>query len=136
MSLIVQKSATAAAARMDPWLRARERYLEDLTDKERVLFSEASLENLFYSASATHKLHQASSRSAALSKKIQPLVQSLEQYGRALDMYLIASPTTMCPLWGSIRVVLHVEFGNFSLILLENCSDNLYHRWQPIMGNI
>ena len=108
MSLILRKAEPASRVTTDAWVLARERYLEDLNDEERLLFSEASLENLFYSASAAQKLHEASSRSRALSRRIQPLLDSIEQYSKALDVYSNDSPTVMCPLWGSVRVLIQV----------------------------
>ena len=112
MSLILRKAEPATVIAADPWLLARERYLEDLADEEKRLFSEATLENLFYAASATQKRHEACNRPRALLRKIQPLVDTLDQYGKALDVFSNVSPTIMCSLWGSIRVLLHVEFAS------------------------
>ncbi|MCJ1305773.1 hypothetical protein MMC08_008589, partial [Hypocenomyce scalaris] len=91
---------------LDPWLLARDRYLEDLTDEEKALFTHATIENLFYSASAAQKTHHALSASRAFAKKLRPFIKALEQYGKALDVYSNASATVMCPLWGSVKVVL------------------------------
>jgi hypothetical protein len=93
----------------DAWARARDRYLEDLTEDEKNIFINASLENLFYSASAAQKVHQAKSTTRHLATKLQPFVDAIEQYGRALDVYASMSSLILCPLWGSVRVLLHVE---------------------------
>ena len=45
------------------WEKARERFIEDLEEPERLMFTEASLKNLFYSASAAQRFHQEASRS-------------------------------------------------------------------------
>jgi hypothetical protein len=90
------------------WTRARDRFLEDLSDEERATFADASLENLFYSASARQKTHQAESRSLKLVSKLEPITSAIEQYGKALDIYSNAAPLILCPLWGSIRVVIQV----------------------------
>jgi len=94
----------------DPWLVAHDRYLEGLTEHEKMLFSSATLENLFDSANDVHEHHRSSSRCRAFWMKIQPLVDAIEDYGKALDVYANASSLILCSLWGSIRVLLHVEF--------------------------
>lgn len=93
---------------VDPWLLARDRYLEDLSDDEKALFENATIENIFYSASAAQKRHEADSKTRLAARKLKPFVAALEQYGKALDIYANASSTIMCPLWGSIRVLLQV----------------------------
>ncbi|KAL9035547.1 MAG: hypothetical protein Q9180_004806, partial [Flavoplaca navasiana] len=47
--------------------------------------------------------------------KLQPMIAAIEQYGKALDVYANAYPLVLSPLWGSIRVVLHLarEFAKF-----------------------
>lgn len=98
----------------DPWQLAKERYAEDLSKEEKAIFngaSAASLETYFYDASATEKINQANSKSRALLVKIRPFIASIEEYGKALDVYANITPLILGPLWGSIRVVLHVEFS-------------------------
>ena len=93
----------------DAWTRAKERYLEDLTPAERLLYSNATPESLLYDASAAEKLHGASSISrGALKRCLETLVGIIGPYGKALDVYTSAAPLVMSPLWGSIRVILHV----------------------------
>ena len=74
------------------------------------MFNKASIEEILYDASAAEKRHGASSKSRALSRKLEPLVSAIDQYGQALDVYANACPLALSPLWGSIRVVLHVSF--------------------------
>ena len=106
------------AAMQDAWTKARERYVEDLNDEERVLFAKGSkitLEATFYDASAAEKSHRFSSRTRKFTSRILlPLVEAIEQYDKALDVYANASPSVLCPLWGSIRVVLHVRLSYLS----------------------
>ncbi|KAI9871159.1 MAG: hypothetical protein M1830_003253, partial [Pleopsidium flavum] len=92
----------------DPWLAARSRYMEDLNNEEKEAFATASIENLFYSASAAQKGHKETSRSRAISSKLEPFVGAIDQYGRALDVYSNTYSLVMGPLWGSIRVLLQV----------------------------
>ena len=101
----------------DPWSLARNRYMEDLNEEEKKIFANASLENLFYSASAAQKQHEEMSKSRAISARLEPFVTAIDQYATALDVYSSTYSLAMGPLWGSIRVLLHVEsnfhaFGN------------------------
>ena len=94
---------------IDAWTRARERYVEDLSEDEREIYSKASPENIFYDASAAEKTHRAFSSSRRfVTEKLKPIVGAIEEYGRALDVYANAYALILCPLWGSIRIVLHV----------------------------
>ena len=92
----------------DAWIRARDRYAEDLTAEERAMFNAATIETVFYDASAAEKKHAASSKTRDLMSKLDPFVTAIEQYGEALDVYSNAYPLVLSPLWGSLRVVLHV----------------------------
>ena len=106
-SLSVRKMATHLPAQ-DAWSRARNRYIEDLTQEEKQSYLQATPETIFYDASAAEKRHEASSHSRGLMNKLQPFVAAIEQYGRALDIYSNAFPLALSPLWGSIRVLLRV----------------------------
>lgn len=98
---------------VDAWTAARERYIEDLSEEELVLFnkgSKATLEATLYDASAAEKLHRASGFSRHFtSELLLPFIDAIEQYSEALDVYANASPLILCPLWGSVRVILHVR---------------------------
>lgn len=91
----------------DAWTRARDRYIEDLSEKEKQLFLNASLETIFYSASVAKKSHRPD-----VASQLQTFVAAIEQYGKALDVYANSSSLILCPLWGSVRVVLHVEYSH------------------------
>ena len=93
----------------DPWLLARRRYMADLDQEEQKIFATASLENLFYSASAAQKDHEGQSRARDISRKLEPLVSAIDQYGEALNVFSNTYSLAMAPLWGSIRVLLHVK---------------------------
>lgn len=92
----------------DAWIRAKNRYIQDLTLEENQIYLRTSPEMIFYDASAAEKRHGASSTSRGLMNKLQPFVAAIEQYGQALDVYSNAHSLALSPLWGSIRVVLLV----------------------------
>ncbi|KAF8535200.1 hypothetical protein BDD12DRAFT_893657 [Trichophaea hybrida] len=103
-------------SQVDPWRRARERYLEsqgrfleDLTDKERLLFEAASLENMFYSTSVAQNEHAENSTLRNAMTSLQPFCDTISQFGSAMDVYSNIAPSILCPIWGSVRVLLHVD---------------------------
>lgn len=72
------------------------------------MFADASLENIFYSASAARKTHEDGSRSRYLASKLSDLLAGIDQFGKALDVMSQASLVTSL-LWGSLRVIIHVS---------------------------
>ena len=82
--------------------------MEDLTQEEKKLYTQATPETILYDASAAEKRHEACSTSRGLTHKLQPFVAAIEQYGQALDVYSNAYPLALSPLWGSVRVLLMV----------------------------
>ena len=91
-----------------PWEAARERLCQGLLPHEQSLYSNATLENLFYDASTGQKNHARGSRIWRLQERLAPLVESLEEYGKAMDVYVNSYSLVLSPLWGSLRVVLLV----------------------------
>ena len=94
---------------VDPWEAARTRFMKDLSSEEQKLFETATLDNLLDSTTAAQKEHEERSHSRYASKKLEPLVSAVSQYGSALDIYTNTYSIAMAPLWGSIRVLLPVR---------------------------
>ena len=92
----------------DPWESARMLFVKDLSIEEQKLFETSTLNNLLENAIAAQKEHEENSHSRTISKKLEPFVSAIDQYGRALDMFSNTYSIAMAPLWGSIRVLLHV----------------------------
>ena len=92
----------------DAWTTARARFLEDRYESERSKFADATLENIFYGASAAQKAHEAVSRTRHLAAKLDVLLAGINEWGKALDVYTNAAAMILAPLWGSLRVVIHV----------------------------
>ena len=107
----------------DAWTRARDRYIEDLTDDKKRRYDKASPETLLDDASAAQKKHGANSTGRNLMEKLQPLVSAIEQYGSALDVYSNAHPLVLSPLWGSICVLLHVKSPSISYAIAMGLAD-------------
>ncbi|KAL8821118.1 MAG: hypothetical protein Q9191_007378 [Dirinaria sp. TL-2023a] len=105
----------------DAWRLARERFVEDLDESEKARFANATFENVFYSASAAQKTHEATSVSRALAAKMNTLLMGIDGWTKALDVYSNASATIVCPVWGSIRVLIQLssEFGKYFDYLID-----------------
>ena len=95
--------------------------MADLDQEEQNIFATASLENLFYSASAAQKDHEEQSRARDISRKLEPLVSAIDQYGEALNVFSNTYSLAMAPLWGSIRVLLHVK-SNLLFFYIDPCT--------------
>lgn len=73
------------------------------------MFDSTTLENLLYQSSGTFERYKVDSTLWKLQVRIQPLLDAIQEYGAAIDIYANASSTILCPLRGSIRVVLSVS---------------------------
>ncbi|KAH6684268.1 hypothetical protein B0J14DRAFT_572528 [Halenospora varia] len=99
----------------DPWKIAKSRFLRHLDDHERVVFDEATLENLYYTSSNCQKADRKDSKIRAIIQKVQPLVSAVLDYGSALDAFANIAPLYLAPIWGTIRITLAVarNYGKF-----------------------
>jgi hypothetical protein len=58
---------------------ARERYMEDLSPSERILFENATLENMFYGANAAQSAHEDASLLRKAIRSLEPLYDTISQ---------------------------------------------------------
>ena len=93
----------------DAWIRARDRYVQDLCETEQQIYFNASPESLLDDASAAEKSHGTTSTTRRVMEKLQPLVAAIEQYGDAIDVYSNTYSLALGPIWGSIKVLLYVS---------------------------
>ena len=100
---------TSISIPTEPWETAKLRFTADLSPEDQALFASATAENLFYKASVAFKKHE-KDRIRKAQQKLKPLLDSIEGYGKALDTFAQISPSILCPLWGSVRVVLQVGY--------------------------
>ncbi|KAF2870424.1 hypothetical protein BDV95DRAFT_81231 [Massariosphaeria phaeospora] len=105
----------------EPWEAAKQKFLEALSEEDIKRFKDATLENVFYGASSTQKKHAHGSRSWAIQERLSSLVDGIDDYGKALDVYANTYGLILSPIWGSIRVVLHIarEAGKFQDKLVD-----------------
>ena len=93
----------------DAWISARDRFVKDLNKEEQQRYFKASPESLLEDASAAEKLHSTKSTTRSVMEKLQPFVAAVEQYGTAIDVYSNTYSLALGPIWGSIKVLLHVR---------------------------
>lgn len=91
---------------LDAWEIAKARFLNDLDERERATFNDATAENIFYAASNVQREDQKGSKTRSVLENIQPLVSAVEDYGKAMDTFANISSLYLAPIWGSIRVIL------------------------------
>lgn len=74
------------------------------------MYFRASPESLLEDASAAEKSHRTKSTTRSVMEKLQPIVAAIEQYGQAIDVYSNTYSLALGPIWGSIKILLHVSF--------------------------
>lgn len=92
----------------EPWENAKANFLRGLSPEDAARFNAATPENLFYDASTAQKKHAERSRSWLMQERVSSLVDAINDYGKALDVYSNSYPLILSPIWGSIRIVLQV----------------------------
>jgi hypothetical protein len=103
-----EKSPEADAARE----RCVRDFFESLTTDEQQIFKATTLSSgLFQEVQEVDAQHKDHSISRKVSSALRPFIDVIEQYGRALDVFANSSEF-LCPIWGGIRIVLHVRIPN------------------------
>ncbi|KAH7397433.1 hypothetical protein BKA66DRAFT_241811 [Pyrenochaeta sp. MPI-SDFR-AT-0127] len=104
-----------------PWESGKAKFLEGLSQQQAAQFRDATAENLFYDASVAQKRHANNSRSWLLQERLSSLVNAIDDYGKALDVYSNTYGLVISPLWGSLRIILHIagEAGKFQESLTD-----------------
>ncbi|RAL63639.1 hypothetical protein DID88_003682 [Monilinia fructigena] len=112
---------TASINSHDPWLIARDRFIIDLNETERVLFNEATPENIYHSASNVQQADQKASKTRAILRSLDPFMKAIQDYAAAMDTFANIAPLNVGPIWGSIRVVLAIadNHGKFYDRMIE-----------------
>jgi hypothetical protein len=102
-------SKAQADACAGAWERARHDFEADLSTQERHLFTSTDVSHVLAEVKLAEQVHQRGSRARTFSQMIQPLVAAIDHYGQALDTISNSSSAVLCPLWGSLRVLLRVS---------------------------
>ncbi|KAK8205729.1 hypothetical protein IWZ01DRAFT_484963 [Phyllosticta capitalensis] len=119
---------SSEAPQIDPFERAKRRFLEQLpedqqrtfleklSDDQRQLSSGASIESLFYKADVLHKEYESSSTVHAFRETLRPFFNILENYSKALD---VASNIGVVSTRGPTRPALLKVHGIPRILLLR-----------------
>jgi hypothetical protein len=93
---------------MEPWKEAVKRMEREFSEEEKDLFINARPENILKDILEMEEKQRRSSRTRQISDRVKPLLDAIEDYGKALDV-LANSSSVLPPLWGSLRVLLTVR---------------------------
>ncbi|KAL8919042.1 MAG: hypothetical protein Q9208_007008 [Pyrenodesmia sp. 3 TL-2023] len=91
-------------------------FFETLSPNEKELFKATTVsEQLLDEVKNEDKVHKDKSISRRVAQALKPFLAGIDQYGKALDGISNGSSMVLCPIWGSIRIVLHLasEFGEY-----------------------
>ncbi|KAL8695828.1 MAG: hypothetical protein Q9224_003129, partial [Gallowayella concinna] len=91
-------------------------FFETLSPNEKELYKATTIaEQLLEEVKTAEKAHKDKSISRKVSQSLKTFTRGIDQYGAALDVISNASSTFLCPIWGSMRVILHLasEFGEY-----------------------
>ncbi|KAL8706691.1 MAG: hypothetical protein Q9201_000325 [Fulgogasparrea decipioides] len=84
-------------------------FFENLSPNEKELFKATTIaEQLLEEVKIAEKVHKDKSISRKVSQLLKGFLDGINQYGAALDVISNSSSTVLCPVWGSIRILLHV----------------------------
>lgn len=93
----------------DAWEEAKRQCLSDISASEQQLIDTATLQRILADVKRAEQNHGEFSKSRKLSKRLNPVISGIEQYGKALDILVGTSQGILSPLWGGIRILLHVS---------------------------
>jgi hypothetical protein len=84
-------------------------FLASLSPDEIVLFQATkTAESLLQEVETANIEHKDASSSRKAGTTLLPFIAGIEQYGQAIDVFA-NSNDLLCPIWGSIRIILHVS---------------------------
>ena len=93
-----------------------EAFFRTLSPDEKELFKATTIaDQILEDIILAEKAHRDGSISRKVSQALKPFLVGVSQYGQALDVVSNASSWVLSPLWGGIRVILHLatEFGEY-----------------------
>jgi hypothetical protein len=84
-------------------------FSESLSSQEKDLYDASKVASaLLDEITDVDAQHSKTSGLRSWSQKLGPFIAAIEQYGKCIDVFANASDL-LCPIWGSLRVVLHVR---------------------------
>ena len=90
-----------------------EAFFQNLSPDEKELFKATTLaEHILDEVRIADKAHKEKSYGRKVSQALKPFLAGINQYGQALDVISNASSAVLSPLWGGVRIILHVGSYN------------------------
>jgi hypothetical protein len=83
-------------------------FLRGLSPEERILCDRASPDETREMVLAIEHEANSNNKSLKIAKRLDPLIQVLQQYDKIVTAYSQAYPAVMAPLWGSILLLIKV----------------------------
>lgn len=77
-------------------------------DEQELFHATKTAQAILQEVSAANGEHKDASVTRRVGAALQPFIAGVEQYGVAIDVFANSSDL-LCPIWGSIRIVLHVR---------------------------
>jgi hypothetical protein len=93
---------------MDAWDAAVLQFSTNLSPDDQVYLTSTKPEDIISDIAKFEESHKKSSKTRHLSAKVQPLVNAISDYGKAMDVMVNCS-SVIPPLWGSLRIVVLVS---------------------------
>ncbi|KAF2401895.1 hypothetical protein EJ06DRAFT_366716 [Trichodelitschia bisporula] len=103
----MEDDIAAVAAPLPSYEVAKNLFLAELPPDQKEVFKATTLDNIFSQAKSTFQKRVDENHVLRAQRKLKPLIDCLEGYGQAMDTLSQTSTLILCPIWGSIRVVLH-----------------------------
>jgi hypothetical protein len=97
---------------MDAFETAKNKFISSLSAQEvATLGTLHTAEDVLTEVRNAEENHRIKSSTRRYTKKIKPFLKGVEQYGKALDVFVNVYPEVLSLIWGSVRLILHVR-GN------------------------
>ncbi|KAF2259080.1 hypothetical protein CC78DRAFT_548649 [Lojkania enalia] len=119
----------ASLSRMDLWESTIQKFTDGLNSEEKSIFLYSKPEDILEDVKRFEETHRKSSKLRRISHRIQPVLNTFEEYGKGIDVLANSSPF-LPPLWGSIRVLLQAarkyeDYFNRLVDMLDQIGDLL-----------
>jgi nitrate/nitrite-specific signal transduction histidine kinase len=95
---------------MDAFETAKNNFLSSLNAQEAAtLGTPHTAEDVLSEVRNAEENHRNKSIPRRYTKKIEPFLKGVEQYGKAIDVFVNVYPEVLSLIWGSARLILHVR---------------------------
>ena len=95
-----------------PLSKAFERFCSTFGQAEKATFPNLSLNDIFARVEHLDRLHFSSSKVRRLVARLEPFLQFLDRHAKALDSMVQVYPNPSALIWGTLRVILEVRYGD------------------------